>query len=182
VRARRCALVRTIGRDRFTTPKVQPHRVRWQSGQRRRMASAGSILATAISYLTSLELNMSTSLQNGSAYRPASALDLEAVALEALEKARALPHGPERTEALKKAGVLQNAANGKAFHSRNAEDPPKPRHWYHWVRRLSDTSDTGKYLRSGHWNSEVSSPETSPPCPPHPPSAAGNFRDRVAVL
>jgi hypothetical protein len=54
---------------------------------------------------------MSTSLQNGSAHRPASALDLEAVALEALEKARALPHSPERTEALKKAGVLQNAAN-----------------------------------------------------------------------
>jgi hypothetical protein len=28
----RCALVRTIGRDRLTSPKVQPHRVRWQSG------------------------------------------------------------------------------------------------------------------------------------------------------
>ena len=30
----RCALVRTIGRDRLTSPKVQPHRVRWQSGKR----------------------------------------------------------------------------------------------------------------------------------------------------
>lgn len=42
-------------------------------------------------------------------------LDLEAEALEALEKARALPHGPERTEALKKAGVLQNAANAQGI-------------------------------------------------------------------
>jgi hypothetical protein len=58
---------------------------------------------------------MSTSLQNGSAHRPASALDLEADALEALEKARALPHGPERTEALKKAGVLRNAANAQSI-------------------------------------------------------------------
>src|ERR1700733_14269887 len=37
----RCALVRTIGRDRLTTPKVQPHRVRWQSGQRRRNRASG---------------------------------------------------------------------------------------------------------------------------------------------
>jgi hypothetical protein len=36
--------------------------------------------------------------------------DLEAEAMEALERARALPHGPERTEALKKAGALQNIA------------------------------------------------------------------------
>src|ERR1700733_5213407 len=48
--ASRCALVRTIGRDRLTTPKVQPHRVRWQSGQRRRIAPAGSTFVTAISY------------------------------------------------------------------------------------------------------------------------------------
>jgi hypothetical protein len=44
----RCALVRMIGRDCVTTPKVQPLRVRWQSGQRPRMASAGTALATAI--------------------------------------------------------------------------------------------------------------------------------------
>jgi hypothetical protein len=37
-------------------------------------------------------------------------LDLEAEALTALERARAMPHGPERTEALKKAGTLQNDA------------------------------------------------------------------------
>jgi hypothetical protein len=38
-------------------------------------------------------------------------LDLDAEALAALDEARALPHGPERTEAMKKAGILQNAAN-----------------------------------------------------------------------
>jgi hypothetical protein len=38
-------------------------------------------------------------------------LDLEAEALDALEKARALPHGRERAEALKNAGTLQKAAD-----------------------------------------------------------------------
>jgi hypothetical protein len=38
-------------------------------------------------------------------------LDLDAEALAALDEARALPHGPERTEAMKKAGKLQNAAD-----------------------------------------------------------------------
>jgi hypothetical protein len=38
-------------------------------------------------------------------------LDLDAEALVALEEARAMPHGPERTEAMKKAGVLRNAAD-----------------------------------------------------------------------
>ncbi|WP_187436585.1 hypothetical protein [Bradyrhizobium rifense] len=36
--------------------------------------------------------------------------ELEAKALVALEEARALPHGPERTRALKEAGSLRNAA------------------------------------------------------------------------
>jgi hypothetical protein len=36
--------------------------------------------------------------------------DLEADALMALEKARAMPRGVERAEALKKAGALQNTA------------------------------------------------------------------------
>ena len=40
---------------------------------------------------------------------PRPKLDLEAEALTALEKAHALPHGPERTEAMKRAGVLRNA-------------------------------------------------------------------------
>ena len=38
-------------------------------------------------------------------------LDLDAEALAALEEARAMPHGPERTEAMKKAGILRNAAD-----------------------------------------------------------------------
>jgi hypothetical protein len=40
-------------------------------------------------------------------------LDLEAEAIAALEYARTLPHGPERVEALKKAGLLQNAADAE---------------------------------------------------------------------
>ena len=41
--------------------------------------------------------------------------DLEAEALEALEAARAMPHGTERTRALKKAGDLRNAADRAGF-------------------------------------------------------------------
>ena len=37
--------------------------------------------------------------------------DLEVEALLALERARAMPHGPERSEALKNAGRLQRAAD-----------------------------------------------------------------------
>jgi hypothetical protein len=37
--------------------------------------------------------------------------DLEADALAALELARALPPGPARTEAMKRAGILRNAAD-----------------------------------------------------------------------
>lgn len=42
---------------------------------------------------------------------PRPKLDLEAEALAALEQARTLPPGPERTEAMKKAGILRNAAD-----------------------------------------------------------------------
>jgi hypothetical protein len=38
-------------------------------------------------------------------------LELEAEALAALEEARTMPAGPERTEAMKKAGILRNAAD-----------------------------------------------------------------------
>jgi hypothetical protein len=38
-------------------------------------------------------------------------LDLDAETLAALEEARAMPHGPERTKAMKKAGNLRNAAD-----------------------------------------------------------------------
>jgi hypothetical protein len=37
--------------------------------------------------------------------------DLDASALEALDAARAMPHGPARTEALKKAGLLRARAD-----------------------------------------------------------------------
>ena len=38
--------------------------------------------------------------------------DLDAKAAAALDEARELPPGPERTEALKRAGLLRNAADG----------------------------------------------------------------------
>jgi hypothetical protein len=49
-----------------------------------------------------------------------SKLDLEAQALIALDEAREMPHGLERTEAMKKAGILRNAADlqGIAFTKR----------------------------------------------------------------
>jgi hypothetical protein len=40
-----------------------------------------------------------------------SKLDLDAEASAALERARLMPPGPERTEAMKKAGSLRNAAD-----------------------------------------------------------------------
>jgi hypothetical protein len=42
---------------------------------------------------------------------PQPKFDLEVEALAALENARALPPGPERIEAMKKAGILRNAAD-----------------------------------------------------------------------
>jgi len=41
--------------------------------------------------------------------------DPDASALEALEAARAMPHGPARTEALKKAGLLRNQADRRGL-------------------------------------------------------------------
>jgi hypothetical protein len=51
--------------------------------------------------------------------------DLHMEALAALEQARAMPHGPARSEALKRAGILQNAADmqGVVFAKRGR--PPK---------------------------------------------------------
>jgi hypothetical protein len=40
---------------------------------------------------------------------PRPKLDLEAEAVAALERARTMPPGPERTEAMKQAGILRNA-------------------------------------------------------------------------
>jgi hypothetical protein len=48
-------------------------------------------------------------------------LDLDTEALAALEEARGMPRGPERTEAMKKAGLLRNAAAYRAFSLRSAE-------------------------------------------------------------
>jgi hypothetical protein len=52
-------------------------------------------------------------------------LDLDAEALAALEEARAMQRGPERTAAIKKAGILRNAADlhGVVFARRGR--PPK---------------------------------------------------------
>jgi len=51
--------------------------------------------------------------------------DLDAEAQEALEAAQAMPYGPERAAALKKAGMLRRAADahGVAFARRGR--PPK---------------------------------------------------------
>jgi hypothetical protein len=43
--------------------------------------------------------------------RPAVDDDLDAQAYEALEAARAMPYGSERSEALKRAGLLRKAAD-----------------------------------------------------------------------
>jgi hypothetical protein len=51
--------------------------------------------------------------------------DLDAEATDALEAARLMPPGPDKTDALKKAGLLRNAAdiNGLFFAKRGR--PPK---------------------------------------------------------
>jgi hypothetical protein len=48
-------------------------------------------------------------------------VDLEAEALAALDHARAMPQGPERTEALKKAGILRNAADLQGIFLRSGD-------------------------------------------------------------
>ena len=50
--------------------------------------------------------------------------DLEVQASAALDEARAMPHGPERTEAMKKAGTLRNAALCKKSFPKQGR-PPK---------------------------------------------------------
>lgn len=42
-------------------------------------------------------------------------VDLDMKAQLALEEARAMPPGPQKTEALRKAGLLRNAADIKGF-------------------------------------------------------------------
>jgi hypothetical protein len=47
--------------------------------------------------------------------KPLPDLDLDAQAQLALEDARAMPAGPEKTKALRKAGELRNAADIRGF-------------------------------------------------------------------
>jgi hypothetical protein len=53
-------------------------------------------------------------------------LDLDAEALAALDEARALRQGPERTEAMKKAGILRNAADLQGIFFAKRGRPAKP--------------------------------------------------------
>ena len=51
--------------------------------------------------------------------------DLHMEALAALEQARAMPKGPARSEALKRAGLLQNAADMQGLTFAKRGRPPK---------------------------------------------------------
>jgi hypothetical protein len=51
--------------------------------------------------------------------------DLHMEALAALEQARAMPRGPARSEALKRAGLLQNAADMQGLTFAKRGRPPK---------------------------------------------------------
>jgi hypothetical protein len=55
--------------------------------------------------------------------RPNQDLHLEALA--ALEQARAMPQGPARSEALKRAGLLQSAADMQGLTFAKRGRPPK---------------------------------------------------------
>jgi ABC-type molybdate transport system substrate-binding protein len=52
-------------------------------------------------------------------------LDLDAKARIALSEARAMPPGPERREAMKKAGILRNAADAQKISFARRGRPPK---------------------------------------------------------
>jgi hypothetical protein len=53
------------------------------------------------------------------------AVDWDAKAIEALEAARLMPPGPEKSEALKKAGMLRNAADIRGLFFAKRGRPPK---------------------------------------------------------
>jgi hypothetical protein len=53
------------------------------------------------------------------------AIDWDAKAIEALEAARLMPPGPEKSEALKKAGMLRNAADIRGLFFAKRGRPPK---------------------------------------------------------
>jgi hypothetical protein len=56
---------------------------------------------------------------------PQPKLDLETKALTALEEPRAMDPGPERTEAMKRAGILRNAADLRGLLFARRGRPPK---------------------------------------------------------
>jgi hypothetical protein len=56
---------------------------------------------------------------------PRPKLDLRTEALAVLEQARAMAPGPERTEAIKRAGVLRNAAELQGLLFAKRGRPPK---------------------------------------------------------
>jgi hypothetical protein len=58
-------------------------------------------------------------------HRSPDAPDWDAKATEALEIARAMPPGQEKTEALKKAGMLRNAADMRGLFFAKRGRPPK---------------------------------------------------------
>jgi hypothetical protein len=58
--------------------------------------------------------------------RPSLKVDLEAEAIAALDQARRMPPGPERTEAMKKAGILRNAADLQGIFFAKRGRPAKP--------------------------------------------------------
>ena len=58
-------------------------------------------------------------------WRPELDLDTEAPA--ALDEARALPHGPERTEAMKKQACFEMLPTCREYYLRNGGDPRKTR-------------------------------------------------------
>ena len=57
---------------------------------------------------------------------PRPRLDLEAEALAALERARTMEPGPDRTEAMKQAGILRNAADMQGLLFAKRGRPTKP--------------------------------------------------------
>jgi hypothetical protein len=54
-------------------------------------------------------------------------IDLDARAQAALDEARSLPPGPQKMEALRKAGTLRNAADIRGFTFAKRGRPPKDR-------------------------------------------------------
>jgi hypothetical protein len=67
--------------------------------------------------------------------------DLEAEALAALEEARAMPHGPERALAMKKAGSLRTAAGYRVCEARKAHEDVKrvPKSCFRQLRSITDS-------------------------------------------